>query len=253
MHNCLRAGLLVLLVWLSAARAVRAESITYRFEGQVETTTGMVPPSVGDIVSGIVTFEVPGIEAPPGAAAGIFQTRKDIYQLSFAHEPGAAPFHSRTLNNQQLTVQVSNNFFGDIGGPFDELDVVLSTLTSPQLGFTIDLIDPTGTVYTNGNLPISPDLEAFALRHFVGSITEGRAIIGTLGGTITSLTGEPGPSITPEPGSVLLLGPPALSLLGAARMKKRRKRPNHEKCSLTANVILGTCSVDRGWCAEHRG
>jgi hypothetical protein len=142
---------------------------------------------------------------------------------------GAATGSNRKRHpNQLFTVQVFNNFFGDIGGPFDELNIVLSRFTSPQLGFTIDLIDPTGTVYTNANLPVSPDLEAFSLRHFVGSIEERRGgvqtVIGTLGGTITSLTGGPGPSITPEPGSVLLLGPTALSLLGAARMKKRRVR-----------------------------
>ena len=222
MRLCLRAALLFLPVWLSAAHAVRAESITYRFEGRVDTTTGMVPPSIGDIVSGTVTFEVPGIDAPLGDPFGFFQTRKDIYQLSFAHEPGTTPFDSRTLHNQLFTVQVSNDF------PEDQLGIVLSTFTSPQLGFTIDLLDLTGTAFPNANLPVSPDLEAFSLRHFVGSIEERRGgvqtVIGTLGGTITSLTGEPGPAITPEPGSVLLLGPTALSLLGAARMKKKRRK-----------------------------
>ena len=122
------------------SRAVRADSITYRFQGQVDTTTGMVPPLVGDIVMGTVTFEVPRIDAPPAAVAGIFQTRKDIYQLSFAHEPGAAPFDSRTLHNQLFTGEVHNAF------PEDSLSIVLSTFPPfPQLGFTIDLLDLTGT------------------------------------------------------------------------------------------------------------
>jgi hypothetical protein len=222
MHNYLRAVLFILAVWLSAVPVVRADSITYRFQGQVDMTTGMVPPSVGDIVMGTVTFEVPGIDAPPGAVAGIFQTRKDIYELSFAHEPGAAPFDSRILHNQLFTVEVHNAF------PEDSLSIVLSTFPPfPQLGFTIDLLDLTGTAFPNANLPVSPDLEAFSLRQFVGHIEDRRGgaqtVIGTMGGTITSLTGGPGPSITPEPGSLLLLGPAALSLLGAARMKKSRK------------------------------
>ena len=76
------------------------------------------------------------MNAPPAAVAGIFQTRKDIYQLSFAHEPvEPLRFHSRTLHNQLFTVEVHNAF------PKDSLSIVLSTFPPfPQLGFTIDLL-----------------------------------------------------------------------------------------------------------------
>lgn len=222
-----RTAIVVASVWLSVATAAWADSITYRFEGRIDDTTGIVPPSVGDVMFGSISFVVPGIDAPPGASSGTFQTREDVFHVSFAHEPGGPVFAERTFHDQLSTVSTFNNFFGDRGGPFDELEVTLSTFTFPQFNFNIDLVDLTGSVFgANANLPSSPHLDAFQLRNFVANIETrhggGQSIVGTFDGRITSLVGSSGPfSPTPEPSSLLLLGPVALGILGRATIKSR--------------------------------
>jgi len=223
-----RTAILVVAVWLSMAVAVWADSITYRFEGRVDVTTGTVPPSVGDTLSGSLSFDIPGTNAPPGASSGFFQTRHDVFDVSFAHEPGGPAFGERTFRGQLFTVGTFNNFFGDLGSPFDELEITLSTFTFPQFNFNIDLVDLTGSVFVaNANLPTSPQLDAFQLRNFVANIQArrggGQSIVGTFGGRITSLVGSPGPSVVPEPTSLLLFGPVALGILGRAMIKRRSK------------------------------
>lgn len=214
-----RIATVVLFVCLSPAATLWADSITYRFEGQVETTTGMVPPSVGDTLLGFVIFDIPGTDAPPGALTGFFQTRQDIFHVSFAHESGGPAFDERTLYRQLFTI----NTFNDIDG-FDELGITLSTFTFPQFNFHIDLVDRTASAFANANLPASPNLNAFQERNFVASIQVRRggaqAVVGTFGGRITSLVGGPGPSIVPEPSSLLLLGPATLAIVRRARIKK---------------------------------
>lgn len=222
MHGRFRAAVLVVLVWLSTAAAAQADSITFRFEGRVDATTGTVPPSVGDSLFGSVSFDIPGTNAPPGSPNGFFQTRENVFDLRFAHEPGGAAFEERRFTAQLFTVQVFNNFFGDSGGPFDEFEINLSTFTFPQFNFNIDLVDPTGSVFANANLPISPHLDAFQRRTFVASIQVrhdgGQSVVGTFGGTISSLLGGPGPSVVPEPCSSFLLGS---GLFILATMKRR--------------------------------
>ena len=225
MHWYFRAAILVFLIWLTAPATVRADPFTFRFAGRVDTTTGIVPPSVGDVLFGSVNFDIPGTNAPPGDAIGFFQTRDDVFRLSFAHAPGAPAFDERTLRRQLFSVLVFNNVSGDIPGPFDELGIFVSTFTFPQFNFTIDLIDRTGSIFTNANLPTSPNLDAFQLRNFVGSIQVRRGgtqeVVGTFGGTITSLLGGPGPSTLPEPGTLSLLGPAALVVIRRARLRHR--------------------------------
>lgn len=228
MHCRFRAVLLVLFVWLSTAAAVRAESITFRFEGLVDATTGTVPPSVGDALFGSVSFEIPGTDAPPGSASGFFQTRQDVFHLGFAHEPGGPVFYERTDHRQLFTTDVFNGFHGDLGGPLDELGITLSTFTFPQFNFNIDLVDLTGSVFTNANLPASLNLDAFQLRNFVASIQVrsggGQTVVGTFGGRITSLVEGPGPSLVPEPCSLLLVGPAIFGVIGRARIKGIKRR-----------------------------
>ena len=184
--------------WLSLVAAAEAESITFQFAGRVDATAGTVPPTIGDSLFGSVSFEIPGTDAPPGSPFGIFQTRQDVFHLSFAHEPEGPLFGERTLRRELFTAEVFNNFFGDLGGPFDEFELTVSTFTLPHFNLNIDLTDPTGSVFTNGNLPTALTLGAFPLRRFVASIEVPRGgsqeVVGTFGGTITSLVEGPGPS-----------------------------------------------------------
>src|SRR4051812_7889924 len=170
MHDRVRATVLAVLAWLSLVAAVEADSITFQFAGQVDATTGTVPPKVGDSLFGSFRFEIPGTDAPAGAPVGIFQTRQDIFDLSFAHEPGGPVFDQRTLRRELFTAEVFNNVFGDQGGPFDEFELTVSTFTLPHFNLNIDLVDPTGSVFTNANLPTALPLGAFAMRRFVASI-----------------------------------------------------------------------------------
>jgi hypothetical protein len=222
-----RTVILVLLVSFGAAAAVSADPVTIRFQGVVDATTGTVPPSVGDTLSGSVTFDIPGTDAPPGAASGFFQTRQNVFNLSFQHEAGGPAFDERTLRRQLFTIGTFNDFWGDIGGPFDEVGITLSTFTFPQFNFNISLIDLAGSLFTtNANLPTSLRLEDFELRDFVGSIQVrsggGQSVVGTFGGRITSLEMGPGPSLVPEPSSLFLVGPLALGLVARARSQWRR-------------------------------
>jgi hypothetical protein len=225
MHCQFRAALLLVFVWLAADAVAMADSITFQFAGRVDATTGTVPPQIGDSLFGSVSFEIPGTNAPPGSPFGFFQTRQDIFDLSFAHEPGGAAFDQRTLRRQLFTAEVFNGFFGDRGGPFDEFELTLSTFTLPQFNFNIDLVDPTGSVFASGNLPASLTLGAFPLRRFVASIQVrrggGQEVIGTFGGTITSLVEGSGPSLVPEPCTLLLVAPTLVGLLGRARIKRK--------------------------------
>lgn len=209
------------IMWLTVGTAAYAEPIAFNFSGPVYRRFGVAPQQNGDIAVGSFVLDPNTLlvteESPEHRR---FEGSVDLL-LSFRRPSGEAVVEY-DLRDARLNLVINNDVTWD-PQPYDAFRLGIAQAEAP-FSFGVSLIDPTGTVFADTDLPTELDLLDFLgsrNRTYVGYYVDPAAstYAGQFDGYITSLNGVSAPEPVPEPGTLaLLVGGGVFALL------RRRRR-----------------------------
>lgn len=208
----MRIGLgIILCGLLSGGLTVAAAApVTFSFTGAVShVDTGLFPNfNAGQTLSGSYTFESTTSPSPSG----------NRYNGAITAFNGTLGSYSAVLNTAE------SNFIAVTNNPGFDRYIVSAPLTPVpavsglSLRFRMELIDPSGTVFTNTALPTTPpSLSSFATNRWRLVFDDGTGTA-RIRGVLTSLTA------VPLPAAVILFGAGLVALAGLGAGSWRQKK-----------------------------
>ena len=219
-----RRALFLAIMWLSVSTAVNAEPIPFNFSGPLFATSGTAPQQPGDIAVGSFVLD-PGTltVTEESSEHRRFEGPVDL-RLSF-RRPSGDVVVQYDLQDFPLNLVINNDVlsFAD-ESRYDAFRFGIGR-AEDLFSLGVFLVDPTGTAFSDMNLPTELNLLDFNgpnNRRFFGSyLNPAGGIVGQFDGYVTFLNGVSAPEPVPEPGTLsLLIGGGALALLRRRRTEE---------------------------------